>query len=144
MRETIQPLRARRGRRSVRTGRRGALLAACAGLVLGCFASQEVAFGQSGKPSAPSAAAQVKKRVTPPQSGPAAKQPAKLSATTQRSGCGSSKALPQPSPTGPHPRYVCENPEITLEPVWQGEKAEVVFKIRNEGQADLEIQVKGG
>ena len=62
-------------------------------------------------------------------------------------GCGSKasgSAYPEPSPTGPHPRFVCKQQDITADPVWQGEKLDFTFEIRNEGEADLQIKIRGG
>ena len=61
-------------------------------------------------------------------------------------GCGSkgTSAAPTPSPDGPQPQWVCENPKITLDPVWSGTSAVFVFKVGNTGEGPLNIRVKGG
>jgi hypothetical protein len=38
---------------------------------------------------------------------------------------------------------VCE-PKITADPVWGGKTLDYVFKIRNEGETDLQVQLKAG
>jgi len=76
-----------------------------------------------------------------PATRPATTQPA----SSTDSGCGSKskRAIPTPSPDGPQPRWVCES-EITADPVWYGQPLDFVFEIRNEGEGDLQIQLKGG
>ena len=76
--------------------------------------------------------------------------PATRPATTQPAsrrdpGCGSKskRAIPTPSPDGPQPLWVCES-KITADPVWYGQPLDFVFEIRNEGEGDLQIQLRGG
>jgi hypothetical protein len=38
---------------------------------------------------------------------------------------------------------VCE-PKVTADPVWGNKSLDFVFEIRNEGEGDLQIQLKGG
>ena len=66
-------------------------------------------------------------------------------AASRGSDCGSKSKnpVPTPSPDGPQPRWVCE-PKITADPVWGGKTLDYVFKIRNEGEADLQVQLKAG
>ncbi len=45
---------------------------------------------------------------------------------------------------GKIPRWSCQEPEITVEPVWRGEQITCEFSIRNEGEALLEIKAAGG
>jgi hypothetical protein len=42
------------------------------------------------------------------------------------------------------PKWVCENSEITLDPVWRGKPLHFPFKIRNDGDEDLRISARGG
>ena len=64
----------------------------------------------------------------------------------KQSGCSDkgSPTVPTPSPDGPQPRWVCKQQTVTADPVWAGTKAEFVFEIANEGEADLQIKLKGG
>lgn len=82
-------------------------------------------------------------KAAPAKSG---QQPPRNPATAKQGGCGdkSRTPTPKPSPTGPHPRWVCKQPKITAEPVWAGEKVDFVFEIANQGEADLHIKLKGG
>jgi|GEM_PF-7119868 len=62
-------------------------------------------------------------------------------------GCGSKpgvNAAPTPSQTGPHPKYVCQAPKCVLDPIWRGTDAVFTFTIGNEGEADLQIRLRGG
>jgi len=62
-------------------------------------------------------------------------------------GCGSAGGkldlTPLP-PDQPQPKLVCKEPKVVGDPVWQGEKATFAFKIDNEGEGPLNVQVKGG
>lgn len=76
-------------------------------------------------------------------------QPLQQQGTTpasKQSGCSDkgSPTVPTPSDGGPQPRWVCKEQTVTADPVWAGEKAEFVFEIGNEGEADLQIKLKGG
>ena len=62
----------------------------------------------------------------------------------KKAGCGAKGTMPQPSPDGPQPVYVCKPSNITADPVWRGETIDFVFNIKNEGEGNLQIQVKGG
>ncbi|MFH0982358.1 MAG: hypothetical protein V2A79_12575 [Planctomycetota bacterium] len=46
--------------------------------------------------------------------------------------------------SGPAPQWVCAAPAITLEPLWSGKQIEAVWVIKNEGEGDLVIKLKGG
>jgi len=76
-----------------------------------------------------------------PATRPATTQPA----SKRDSGCGgkSKLAIPTPSPDGPQPRWVCES-KITADPVWGSKAVDFVFKISNEGEGDLQIQLRAG
>ena len=45
---------------------------------------------------------------------------------------------------GPQPKYVVKQQKVELNDVWMGQKAKFVFEVANEGDAPLEIQLKGG
>jgi hypothetical protein len=51
---------------------------------------------------------------------------------------------PRPAAEGPHPKWVCKEQTVTAGPVWAGKKLEFPFEIKNEGEANLTIRVKGG
>lgn len=72
-------------------------------------------------------------------------QTARRQAAKSGKGCGGSRGGPLvPSPTGPHPKLVVESMRVQAEPVWEGETATFDFNIRNEGEAELQIRLKGG
>jgi hypothetical protein len=51
---------------------------------------------------------------------------------------------PVPVVDGPLPKYVCQQPIIQLDPLWAGAKITATWTIKNEGEGDLQIKVKGG
>jgi hypothetical protein len=53
---------------------------------------------------------------------------------------------PDPTPVteGAVPRYVCESPRMTLQPVWEGKPIEATWVVKNEGEGDLKIKIKKG
>lgn len=42
------------------------------------------------------------------------------------------------------PKWVCEATKVTLEPIWAGEPLKAKWVIKNTGDADLKIKLKGG
>jgi len=86
--------------------------------------------------------------------------PKPMRATVTRTGAGATNkpkradaGRPSVSPSrgasgaqmDPNAKFVCENSEVTLDPVWRnGKDLTFPFKIRNDGTADLKIQAKGG
>ena len=42
------------------------------------------------------------------------------------------------------PRWVCDQPMVTIDPVWRGEPMVFNFTFRNEGSANLQVKLKGG
>lgn len=93
----------------------------------------------------PTRAGQQRRPTLPPRVSPATRPATTQPASTRDPGCGSKskRAIPTPSPDGPQPRWVCES-KITADPVWYGQPLDFVFEIRNEGEGDLQIQLKGG
>ncbi|MBN2448409.1 MAG: hypothetical protein JXO22_16905 [Phycisphaerae bacterium] len=75
--------------------------------------------------------------------GQAAAKPAQQ-AQTKQSGCGPTGDVPAPSPNGPHPKWTCEQPTVTIDPTWRGQPLVFKFPISNQGEADLHIHLKGG
>ena len=86
---------------------------------------------------------------------PKSKAPAQAAKKGKGCGGGSSAAegkrfVDQPGaekkPSGGKkgPKWVCENAEINLEPVWRGQPLHFPFKIRNGGNEDLRISARGG
>ncbi|MBU0637790.1 MAG: hypothetical protein KKB50_02920 [Planctomycetes bacterium] len=76
---------------------------------------------------------------------PTTRPTTQASRQTQGKGCGdASGQVPKPSPDGPQPKWTCEKPAITTEPVWRGAPLEYVFEIGNQGEGPLQIQLKGG
>ena len=66
-----------------------------------------------------------------------------------KGGCGSSGKnaklnLDPPPADQPQPKLFIENETIELEPLWRGQPAVFVFKIRNEGEGVLNFKAKGG
>jgi hypothetical protein len=49
-----------------------------------------------------------------------------------------------PTPSGPPPKWVCEAPTINLEPIWSGKPITAVWVVKNTGEGDLIIKIKGG
>jgi len=84
------------------------------------------------------------------QRGDAAKTPKVQKKAIPKTGCGSEAGTQNPVPTsestkgGPAPRWVCDEPDLTTDPVWNGQQIECAFMIRNEGTADLKIKARGG
>jgi len=79
------------------------------------------------------------------KAGPAASQPAATQPT--RVGCGGQEEsinLTPPPPDQPQPKFVCENETLEIGPVWRGQPAKFVFKIKNEGEGVLNILAKRG
>ncbi|HNQ22356.1 MAG TPA: hypothetical protein PKK06_04610 [Phycisphaerae bacterium] len=86
----------------------------------------------------------------------AAAAPAKPSAAGPHAGCGDvsppskeeeaaqASNASEPPPAAGQPRFACARPNVRLDPVWQGAKAEFPFEIRNEGTGDLQVNLKGG
>lgn len=76
----------------------------------------------------------------------AAQKPA---AAKNDKGCGPTETgavvnLTPPPLDAPQPKYVCKEPKLVSEGVWQGETAEFTFKIANEGEGPLAIRLRGG
>jgi hypothetical protein len=94
----------------------------------------------------PARAGQQRQPTRPPQASPATRPATTQPASRRDSGCGSrsKRAIPTPSPDGPQPRWVCKQPKITADPVWGSKSLDFVFEISNEGEGDLQIQLKGG
>lgn len=44
----------------------------------------------------------------------------------------------------PGPRWACDKPSITLDPVWRGEPLVYNFNFRNDGTEDLRVKLRGG
>ena len=64
-----------------------------------------------------------------------------------KSGCGGGTTaidLTPPPLDAPQPHWVCEKPEVEIEPVWRGKTAEFVFKVSNSGEGVLNVRIKGG
>lgn len=51
---------------------------------------------------------------------------------------------PVPADQGPHPQWVCEAETVTVEPVWSGKQLKATWMVRNGGEGDLNIRLKGG
>ena len=137
--------------------------AACLALLVGTAAAQQEP-GPKNAATKPGAAAQredipkkaeakpnaaAQRKVIPEKA--AAKRDAaakiKAKATSGKSGCGSAAAGTAdltPASDGPQPRWVCNESVRTIDPLWNGERIECAFMIRNEGEADLNIKAKGG
>ena len=65
----------------------------------------------------------------------------------KEAGCGSKASgvdLTPPPPDQPQPRWACESETVQAEPLWAGKDATFLFKIRNEGEGVLNINLKGG
>jgi hypothetical protein len=97
-------------------------------------------------PTTPTSAGQQRRPTLPPRASLATRPATTQPASGTEPGCGgrSNSTVPTPSPDGPQPRWVCEQPTITADPVWYGRPLDFVFEIRNEGEGDLRIQLKGG
>lgn len=69
-----------------------------------------------------------------------------------QSDCGSKSAarpgqvapIPTTNQDDPAPSWVCEAPYVSAGMLWKGSRVECVFKILNDGDADLRIKAKGG
>ena len=48
------------------------------------------------------------------------------------------------SPEVAGPRWVCDQPVVTIDPVWRGEPMVFNFTFRNEGTDNLQVLLKGG
>lgn len=61
-------------------------------------------------------------------------------------GCGAKPKgeLTMHPESGPQPKYTVKQQKVELNDVWMGEKARFVFEVGNEGQAPLDIHLKGG
>jgi len=100
--------------------------------------------------TAPEAAAPEKETAKEPAPAPtpAPKPAPKKPAKSKKSGCGGADddtpAKVTPAKPGTQPKFVCEQPKITLDPVWQGEPLVFKFNVRNDGDADLRLKIKGG
>jgi len=60
-------------------------------------------------------------------------------------GCGSGDSsvdLTPPPPDQPQPRWVCESETVDIGDVWRNQPAVFVFKIRNEGEGVLNINIR--
>ena len=42
------------------------------------------------------------------------------------------------------PRWVCDQPVVTIDPVWRGEPMVFDFSFRNEGTDNLQVKLRGG
>jgi hypothetical protein len=51
---------------------------------------------------------------------------------------------PKPSPKGPHPKWVCEKPIVELGELWAGGTLKPKWVVRNEGEAALQLKIRGG
>lgn len=83
---------------------------------------------------------------TTPANTTAAQKPA---AAKNDKGCGPTETgavvnLTPPTLDLPQPKYVCKEPKLVSEGVWQGETAEFTFQIANEGEGPLAIRLRGG
>ncbi len=83
---------------------------------------------------------------TTPANTTAAQKPA---AAKNDKGCGPTETgavvnLTPPPLDAPQPKYVCKEPKLVSEGVWQGETAEFTFQIANEGEGPLAIRLRGG
>ena len=120
--------------------------AACLALLVGTAAAQQEP-GPKNTATKPGAATQ--RKVIPEKAAakPDAAAKIKAKATSGKSGCGSAAAGTvdlTPASDGPQPRWVCNESVRTIDPLWNGERIECAFMIRNEGEADLNIKAKGG
>ena len=72
--------------------------------------------------------------------------PASRPAATTKAGCGDKTTvlIPTPSQDGPQPKWACDEPLVTADPIWKGEKIEFAFNVRNDGEGPLKILAKGG
>jgi hypothetical protein len=50
-------------------------------------------------------------------------------------------SLTPPPPDQPQPHFVCENPDLRLEPVWYGQEFTSVWHVSNTGTAPLTVQL---
>ncbi|MCK4342243.1 MAG: hypothetical protein KAY37_11035 [Phycisphaerae bacterium] len=57
---------------------------------------------------------------------------------------GTPGKLTPPPPDAPQPKYVCQEPKITRDDIWKGQKAKFEFVLANEGEGPLQIKLKGG
>ncbi len=56
----------------------------------------------------------------------------------------SGKPAPVPAETGPQPRWACENPILKPDPIWAGKPLKATWLVKNRGEADLNLKIKGG
>jgi hypothetical protein len=120
--------------------------AACLALLVGTAAAQQEPVPKKAE-AKPNAAAP--RKVIPEKAAakPDAATKIKAKSKAGKSGCGSAGAGAvdlTPASDGPQPRWVCNQPVCNIDPLWNGERIECVFMIRNEGEADLNIKAKGG
>lgn len=136
----------------------GLLIVACSGFMEttnACLAA-EAQCGGCDKSDNPKQAptAKVRKTNQPAESdNTGASRPDRaVRATGAPTGPGGVKALPRSrgakDPTvatePPWPGWVCKENVLTLEPIWAGQPLTATWVIENEGEGDLEINIKGG
>jgi len=83
------------------------------------------------------------------QAAPAATPAAQPAGEGKEAGCAGGTTIQKvdltpPPPDQPQPKFVCKEPKVKLDGVWQGKPAEFKFHIGNDGQAPLAIRLKGG
>jgi hypothetical protein len=131
--------------RQLRTARLpvGALiwsLAAALTLVIADRAFSQSPQGSQPEPAKPSVDSPLRRGLPQPVQPPDTKG--------ADAGCGShgsaGDTAPQPSAEGPQPHYVCESKVVTLDPVWAGSPIQATWTIKNTGEGDLSIKLKGG
>jgi hypothetical protein len=107
---------------------------ALAVLATSCLVRQSV--GTRPRQRGPQASAPAANSSRSPEPSPAPSSPANAARTAE----------PTPvEPTGPAPRIKFLNPACDFGEIWQGENADCVFKLENDGDADLHIsEVKPG
>lgn len=145
----MQTPNAKRGR-----GYSAAITVICAALAVAWTVGVAAAQAQPDPktPTAKPPTAKVRTVAAPP----AASQPARVGASTQRTptsapaarkkpGCGpKGVVVPTVNPDGPQPKWNCPEPQQTAEPIWKGKQIEFTFEVRNAGEGPLQILAKGG
>ena len=74
------------------------------------------------------------------ESEPAKPDPAKL----QPKKVGTVQPVAASDTKGAGPRWVCDKPVVTIDPVWRGEPMLFKFDFRNDGTENLTLKLKGG
>ena len=141
-------------------------------LAMACYAYGQAASGSAAE-DPPGDAKQVDAKQTDVKQAQVKRgQKSRRPAASDGGGCGSGSAQPKPANRSagsksvarsdnvvsrasrskgpevakgpPWPGWACEDSNTTLEPLWAGQSLSVTWVIRNDGEGDLEILVKGG